>query len=132
MKGQRRTKITGQEGVDFPFFTHGRKFVFQSRDQIGQRNIFCSRRIPSIESAVFIDKKMLKGFGHTLDVEMGWPVALNMRGHSLPPAMQTRIISRTDSCCRCIQVIEFRRQWREIWRSLLIAFTLQRRSSLLF
>jgi hypothetical protein len=99
VKGQRRTKITGQEGVDFPIFTHWRKFSFQSRDQIGQRNILCSRRIPSIESAVFIDKEMLNGFGHTLDVEMGWPVALNVRGHSFPPSMQARIISRTDPRC---------------------------------
>jgi hypothetical protein len=99
MKGQRRTKITGQEGVDFPFFAHGRNFVFQSRDQIGQRNIFCSRRIPSIESAEFIDKEMLNGIGHTLYVEMGWPVALNVRGYSFPPTMQARIISRTDSRC---------------------------------
>lgn len=99
MKGQWRTEITGQEGVDFPLFTHGRKFAFQSRDHIGQRDILCSRWIPSIESAVFIDKEMLNGTGHTLDVEMGRPVALNMRSHSFPPSMQARIISRTDSRC---------------------------------
>lgn len=32
----------------------------------------------------------------TLDIEMGGPIALDMRGHPLTPAMQAGVVSRTD------------------------------------
>ncbi|KAI9047713.1 hypothetical protein LZ554_008423 [Drepanopeziza brunnea f. sp. 'monogermtubi'] len=43
---------------------------------------------------------------HTLDVEMGGPVALDMRDDPLPSFVQARFIPGTPSRCRSVQVVE--------------------------
>jgi len=54
-------------------------------------------------------KKYGSKSGHTLDIEMSRPISFNVGCCSLPPTMQARIISRTNSGRRGVQVVKLRR-----------------------
>jgi len=53
-------------------------------------------------------KKYRSKSGHTFDIEMSRPISFNMGCYSLLPAMQARIISRTNSSRRGVQVVKLR------------------------
>lgn len=44
----------------------------------------------------------------TLDIEMGGPIALDMRGHPLTSAMQAGVVSRTNPGGRGVEIVELR------------------------
>jgi hypothetical protein len=55
----------------------------------------------------------------TLDVEMRGPIALDMRGHPLTPAVQAGVVAGTDPGGRSVEIVELRRErWQGSSRRL--------------
>ena len=69
---------------------------------------------PHHEPAFQVKSKPFGLFGGlTLYVDMGRPVALNVRRNSLPSTVQGRVVLVTDSSCRCIEIMEaIRQRWK--------------------